>query len=184
MKPGARALGIAESFTAETSTLAGVLMTADGRIEDFVFGRCTVGGTDVTDEMITLVDRLEREDTSVILVAGIALAWYNIVNLERLADTVSPPVIAVSFEESDGLEDAIKDAFEDEQRRDRLERYQSLPPRDAITVAGRTLFIRSPDLSMERASDIVEAYMAEGTDRPEPLRVANLAARAADEVNA
>lgn len=180
MKAGARVLGIAESYTGEESTLAGVLMTGDGRVDDFCFGSCTVGGLDITESIRDLIVRLDREDTRVILVAGVALAWYNIVELDELSKAVVPPVISVSFEASEGLEDAIEKAFAGEQRDVRLDRYRALPPREEIQVAGRTLFVRSPDVSTQRATEIVRTFMHEGTDRPEPLRVANLAARGVD----
>lgn len=182
MKAGTRALGIAESFTDEDSTLAGVLMTASGRVEDFVFGTCTVGGTDVTEEMVDMIDRLGREDARVILIAGVALAWYNILDVEQLAERVDPPIIVVTFEESEGLEEAINEAFTGKERDDRLTRYQALPPREEHHVNGQTLYVRSIDVSRDRVDEILQAYMGDASSRPEPLRVANLAARAVDEV--
>ena len=182
MKAGTRALGIAESFTGQESTLAGVLMTASGRVDDFVFGTCTVGGTDVTDEIVDMIDRLGREDTRAVLIAGVALAWYNIVDVEQLAERLDPPVIVVTFEESEGLEEAIAEAFSGERRDDRLDRYRTLPTREEHLIYDRTLYVRSIDVSHERVGEILQAYMTAGSARPEPLRVANLAARAVDEV--
>lgn len=182
MKPGARALGIAESYTGERSTLAGVLMTASGRVDGFAFGWCTVGGTDATDGMLELLGRLDREDVRAVLVAGVALAWYNMVDLERLADAAAVPVIAVTFEESEGLEGALESAFTGAELADRLERYRALPPRRALRVDGATVYVRSVGSPADRTTEIVRAHTPDGGARPEPLRVANLAARAVDEV--
>ncbi len=182
MKPGSRALGIAESYTGESSTLAGIVQTAAGRLDGIVFGSCTVGGTDVTQSIIDLVHRLDREDIRVVLVAGVALAWYNIVDMDELAKAIDPPVIAVTFEESEGLSAAIDAAFEGDDRDDRLARYRSLPKRTAVEIAGQSMFIRTTSTGTGRASELVDAYTPVGNNRPEPLRVAKLAARAVDEV--
>lgn len=184
MKPGARVLGVAESYTGERSTLAGAVMTVDGRIDDFCFETCTVGGIDATDAVIRLVSGLEREDIRVVLVAGVALAWYNIVDLDRLAASVDTPVVAVTFEESDGLEPAIQSAFDGDEREDRLARYRALSKRHKMAIGQDRLFVRTVDMPTSEATAVVEALTPDNATRPEPLRVANLAACAADELTA
>lgn len=180
MKPGSRALGIAESYVGDTSTLAGAVQTAEGRLDDLVFGRCTVGGTDVTDAIVDMADRLDRDDVRAVLVAGVALAWYNVLDLEALATAVDRPVVAVTFEASDGLEADIGAAFEGDRRRDRLERYRRLPDRRRLEVGGTALYVRNAGCSPSRAERIVAAHTPSDATRPEPLRVAKLAARALD----
>jgi hypothetical protein len=49
-----------------------------------------------------------------------------------------------------------------------------------VTVGDDTVFVRSVDIPVEEAVDVVRAFTPEG-GRPEPLRVARLAARAADQ---
>ncbi|MFW6448480.1 MAG: DUF99 family protein [Halobacteriota archaeon] len=181
MKPGSRALGIAESYEGSSSTLAGVVATARGRIEDFGFGRCTVGGTDATAAIADLVTTVAREDVRVVLLAGVALSWFNIVDVEGLADTLERPVVAVTFEASDGLEESIREAFDDETVvDDRLERYRALPPRFRHDLDGTVIFLRAGGCDRERARRAVDTFTPAGSDRPAVLRVAKLAARGAD----
>ena len=181
MTPGRRALGIAESYrgdgTAATSTLAGAVVAADRSVDDFAFGRCTVGGDDATDAIGTLWNQLGRPDVRYLFVAGVALAWYNVLDLERIHRTVGRPVIAVTFEESGGLESGIAAAFEGERRTERLAAYRSLPDRRRIETAGGPLFVRSVGLEAATA-DVVGAYTERR--RPEPLRVAKRLARRID----
>jgi hypothetical protein len=100
MKPGTRALGVAESFgDGPRSTLGGAVIRADGRTEAFEFGTCAVGGTDSTDAVADLWTRLDRPDVQWLLLAGIAPAWYNVLDLRALHDQVGRPVLAVTFEE-------------------------------------------------------------------------------------
>jgi hypothetical protein len=186
MKPGTRALGIAESYGARspdesnTSTLAGVVTKRNGTVDGFSFGSCTVGGLDSTDAVIDLVDRLDRPDVRYLLIAGVALAWYNILDLDAVQAAVGRPVVAVTFEESEGLEPALNRAFEEQALTDRLERYRALPAREPVTVDGEQCFLRAVGLDTIEAATIVREYTLAG-GRPEPLRVARQAARAADQ---
>lgn len=182
MKPGVRALGIAESFSSDAtrSTLAGVIVRASRVADGFVFGSCTVGGTDGTDAVVDLSERLDREDVQYVLVAGLALAWYNVLDLRRIGEVVDRPVCSVTFEESDdGLEAGLCESFSGAPLDDRLGTYRRQPPRRHLDLDGESVFVRSVGLPDSEANDVVRAFTPDG-GRPEPVRVARLAARAAD----
>ncbi|GAB3037180.1 endonuclease dU [Natronobiforma cellulositropha] len=181
VKPGARALGIAESYAPERteSTLAGVVVRASRVVDGVTFGTCTVGATDATDAVCRLSDSLERADVRYLLVGAVAPAWYNLLDLERIAARTDRPVIAVTFEESDGLEAGLREAFSGGALEARLDVYERLPPRTRLAVGDETVFVRAVGLDTEEASAVVRAFTPEG-GRPEPLRVARFAARAAD----
>ena len=111
-KKGLRALGIAESYAGRiSSTLAGVVMRKDLRIDGFVFGKVTVGGMDATDVILGMIRELDRKDINVVLLSGCVIAWFNIIDPERIADETGIPVICVTYEESDGLIDDIRHHF-------------------------------------------------------------------------
>lgn len=177
MQPGTRALGIAESYggSADESyaTLAGAVVRADRVVDGIGFDRTTIGGLDVTDAICRLVD---RDDVRFVLLSGIALSWYNLCDLRAVYDRIDRPVISVSYEESDGLEAAIRREFAGESLRKRLDIYRSLPTRRSVSVKGSTLFVRSlGDVDTEA---VIRRFTS-GDSRPEPVRVARLAARAA-----
>ena len=180
MKPGVRALGVAESSRGDESTLAGVVVRADRVVDGFGFETCTVGGRDATDAAVSLVDRLDRADVRYVFFAGIAPAWFNLFDLHEIADRVDRPVLSVSFEESPGLEPALEDAFDGDDLAERLATYRAQPDRRRITIGGDAVFARAVGLDDEDAAAVVRAFTPEG-GRPEPLRVARAAARAADE---
>lgn len=179
MKSGVRALGVAESYRDDRSTLAGAVVRADRVVDGFAFGSCTVGGTDATDAVISLVERLDRPDVRYVLVAGIAPAWFNVLDLHTLADAVDRPVISVSFEASEGLADDIRDAFEGNDRRRRLTTYAAQPDRQALDVGDETVYVRSVGIERGEAAEVVRGFTPAG-GRPEPLRVARSAARGGD----
>ena len=180
MNSGRRALGIAESYRgtddeATTSTLGGAVVRVDRTVDDLVFGTCTIGGTDATGAVVDYWRRLDREDVAFLFLSGVAPAWYNVVDLERVAAAVDRPVIAVSYEDSDGLTDAIDAAFEPPERDRRLEVYEALPPRRRLEAG---LFVRSAGVDDATADRAVGAFTHDR--RPEPLRVAKRAARRVD----
>lgn len=180
MKSGVRALGVAESYRDNRSTLAGAVVRASRVADGFAFRTCTVGGLDATDAVVDLFSDLDREDVRYVFVAGVALAWYNVVDLPRIAEEVDRPVISVTFEESSGLRDALDAEFEGEDLERRTEIFERQPSRERLTVNDQTVFVRSVGVDPGEAGDAVRAFTPEG-GRPEPLRVARLAARAGDE---
>ncbi|WP_394342385.1 endonuclease dU [Salinigranum rubrum] len=183
MKAGTRAVGIAASDGAtegDPSVLCGAVVRADRVVDGFSFATCTVGGTDATSAMASL-PVLGRDDVQFVFLAGVAPAWFNVVDLPRLGTAVDRPVLAVSFEASAGLEPALREAFAGEALEDRLAVYERLPPRRRVSVNGETVFVRTVGCDSEDdAADVVRAFTPEG-GRPEPLRVARLAARGARE---
>jgi hypothetical protein len=180
MKAGTRALGVAESFTDgdDRSVLCGAVVRADRTADGFAFGTCAIGGTDATDAIESLFFDLNREDVQYLLLSGVAPAWFNLVDLPALADAVSRPVCAVSFESSPGLEPALREQFSGDALDERLRIYRAQPPRRRIEVNGDNVWVRAVGVDADRAERVVRAYTPEG-GRPEPLRVARLAARAA-----
>lgn len=183
MKEGTRALGFADSYAPEAarSTVAGAVVRVDRVFDGVTFGHITVGGTDSTAGIIDLWRRLDRPDVQYIFVAGIAPAWYNIVDLPAVADAADRPVISVSFEESDGLAPALRNAFDGSALVQRLTRYERQPSRRPISVNDERLFVRAVGLTTSESTRIVRAFTPEG-GTPEPLRVAHTAARAANEL--
>jgi hypothetical protein len=188
VKPGVRALGVAESAAGEDgATVAGAVVRADRAVDGLVLDTWTVGGTDSTATVVDCWERLDREDVRYVLVAGIAPAWFNVLDLRAVHDAVDRPVVSVSFEASEGLEPALREAFGDADAdgdppalAERLATYRRQPDREPVTVGDGTVYVRAVGCDAGEAREVVRAFTPEG-ERPEPLRVARLAARAGDD---
>ncbi|WP_418284028.1 DUF99 family protein [Halorubrum sp. DTA46] len=205
--PPSRTLGVAFSDSDRVSHVAGAVVTADGVLDGLGFERCTVGGTDATDAVIDLAEALGREDVRHVACAGIAPAWFNLLDLHAIRAALDRPVYAVSYEASPGLEPALREAFDGDALDGRLETYRALPPRvrvDSADViesdaaesdaaesdaaegdsgksgppAGGPLFVRSVGIDAPDAAAAVRGSVREGFRRPEPLRIAAIAASA------
>jgi endonuclease V-like protein UPF0215 family len=175
-KKGTRILGIAESFSSrERSVLAGVVMRRDLRIDGIAFTTISVGGMDATERIIGLFHSLARKDINIIMIAGCAMAWYNIINPGQIAQETGVPVINITYEASEGLEEPILSHFPGDT--ERLQAYQRLGLRTEVkTEDGNAIFIRSFGIDEADAARLCRSTVFDGRI-PEPVRVARLMAR-------
>jgi len=199
VKPGTRALGVAESTVDDHCLFCGAVVRADRAVDGVGFASATVGGLDATDAVLRLLDRLDRDDVRYLLVSGVAPAWFNLLDLDRIAAAADRPVYSISYETSPGLAPTIEREFAGEARSERLAAYDRLPPRRRVRVNDETVFVRSVGLdnaddvgdaaaleegstptAPPEAARVIRAYTPAG-GRPEPVRVARLAARGAQE---
>ena len=179
-KKGIRVFGIAESFkkfdTKKKSTLAGVVMRRDLVIDGMVFGNATLKGNDSTENILSMFKSLKRNDVNCIMLDGLIISMYNIVDGGLIQNKTGLPVIAITFEDSKGLEDNIRYHFPDESKL-KLEQYRKLGKRDQVMLkTGKPLFIRYWGLTLTRAMTLLNSFTLQGSI-PEPTRVAKLAAR-------
>ena len=164
-KKGIRVLSIAESFkkTSTCSTLAGIVMRRDLIIDGMIFGSVTIEGNDSTQNILSMYRSLKRNDINCIMLDGLVISMYNIIDGKELQESTDIPVIAITFKDSEGLEGAIN---------------HKLGQRDKILLkTGKSLFLRYWGISLKEASTIVNSFTLQGSI-PEPIRIAKIAARA------
>jgi endonuclease V-like protein UPF0215 family len=178
-KKGVRALGISESFrkgTSKLSTLAGVVLRADMIIDGFTFSEVKVGGMDATDKIIKMYEALDRDDINILLLNGCVISWYNVIDLNNLADAVGLPLICVTYRDSTGLEKFFKENFPEDWQQ-RTEVYKRNGSRTPLTLhTGHTIYVRSLNITKEETSRLLNKFTLHGAV-PEPLRIARLLSR-------
>tara|TARA_Y100000590_G_scaffold276896_1_gene310884 strand:- start:2740 stop:3315 length:576 start_codon:yes stop_codon:yes gene_type:complete len=177
-RDGVRGLSISESFSQQNtkSILAGVVMTNEFLIDGFVFGNSTVNGDDITDEIIAMYKKLNRDDISYILLPSAILSMYNIVDLEKLHEVLEIPIIAASINNSSGINESIKNHFPDTYET-KLKLYKSLGKRKKIILkSGNEIFIRCHGCTSEQCSELLEKIIIHGSV-PEPLRLSQILAK-------
>lgn len=177
-KKGLRGLAIAESFTqnSKKSILAGVVMRRDFVIDGFVFGNATLSGDDATESILAMYKKLNRPDISYLLISGIIISMYNIVDLKKISKSLNIPVIGVTYQESEGIEEAIKHHFPDSYD-SKLKDYKKLDDREKITLhTSYDIYIRKEGCIISDAQQLLDDLTLQGSF-PEPLRVAQLLAK-------
>lgn len=176
-KKAIRALGVAESFrpAAKKSTLAGVVMRTDLVVDGFVFGAATVGGDDATSSVLRMYRRLKRADINLIMLSGCIISRYNIIDVDELARRSGLPVVCLTYNESGGIEGAIRRHFEHPE--ERIESYRRLGGRTRVLLrTGCRAYVRNAQISDADAKSVLDAFTLQG-GVPEPIRLARLLAR-------
>jgi hypothetical protein len=176
-KKGIRGLAIAESFSqnSKKSVLSGIVMSTDLVIDGFVFGYSTVGGDDATDAILEMYEKLDRQDISFLLISGIVISLYNIIDMKRISEKIGLPVIGVTYEESSGIEDAIKHHFP-ESYKSKLTEYSKLEPRKKITLhISYNLYVRNEGCTVLETKQLLDKITLQGSI-PEPLKITQLLA--------
>ena len=114
------------------------------------------------------------------MLSGCVISWFNVMDPGRIADHAGVPVICVTYEDSEGLDEDIRHYFPGDTAR--LAAYEKLGPRLPVELRGGGMcFIRSWGISPEDAGTLCRDFTLEGKI-PEPLRVARLCARRASAI--
>ena len=150
-------------------------MRRDLVIDGMVFGQATVSGDDSADTVLRMYESLAREDITCLMFSGLVISMYNIIDAGRIFAKTGLPLIAVTFEDSEGLERSITRRFANWQ--DKLAVYKSLAPREKVTLrTGKDVYIQTWGLSRRKALMILNSFTLQGS-LPEPIRVAKIAAK-------
>lgn len=177
-KKGLRGLAIAESFAPNSpnSILSGVVMRRDFIIDDFVFGSATLGGDDATDSILKMYSELDRPDVSYVLISGLIVSMYNIIDIKKLFDSLQIPIIGVSYNDSLGIEDAIKHHFPNSSE-SKIFEYNKLSKREKISLhTSHDIFVRKEGCTLNDVTHLLNDLTLHGSI-PEPIRVSQLLAK-------
>ena len=177
-KKGIRVFGISESFAMSDlrSILAGVVMRRDFIIDGLIFGNTTIRGNDSTEIIVSMFRRMKRNDINCILLGGTIISILNIVDGQELYNTTKVPVIAISSRETRGLRENNLRTFEDGEIKCKL--YNALKASEQLTLrTGKAVNYRNWGISSRDVSVLLNDLTLQGA-RPEPIKVASIAARA------
>ncbi|MDX1596396.1 MAG: DUF99 family protein, partial [Nitrosopumilaceae archaeon] len=109
------------------------------------------------------------------LISGLILSMYNIVDLKLLFNSLNIPIISVSYNETSGIEEAIKSHFPKSYEK-KLESYRNLVNREKITLkTGYDVFVRHEGCTLNEVLLLLDSLTLQGV-MPEPLRISQLLA--------
>lgn len=175
-KKGIRILAIAESFQKQDrkSILAGIVMRRDLVVDGFIYADTIVGGNDGTNKVLSMIDSLGRSDINCVLLGGLIISLFNIISGKYINEITGIPVIAISYRRSTGLMGSIHGMSANQKIKD----YLKLDERKPLRLwTGKTIYLRQWGLKFSDASNLLNSLVIQGA-KPEPLRLATLAARA------
>ncbi|MEI6796340.1 MAG: DUF99 family protein [Methanomassiliicoccales archaeon] len=180
MKSGGRILGIDDAphtFDEKTVTIVGALVRPPCYLEAVMTSRCEIDGTDATAVIIAMMDRSRyREQVRAIMLDGIALGGFNVVDIHELAEAIGAPVITITRDEPDlaSMESALRKHHLDWENKLNLVK-QATPLHIALPEASS--WISCAGCSQREAEEIVRMAIVRG-GVPEPVRMAHLIATA------
>lgn len=149
-------------------------MYAGSRLDGVLVGEVEKDGLDAAEKLAALIAQSKfAPNLHLIMLQGIALAGFNVVDVFALHQQLGLPILVVSRRNPDMV--AIKDALLTNVRGG-PEKWAMLKRLGPMEPAG-PVYVQRVGLSLEQAAALVKRLAVEGS-LPEPLRVAHLIAGA------
>ena len=178
MKSQIRLLGIDDSpftFKDKIIPVIGVIMRGGEYLECVLKEEVTVDGTDATDTCIKMIKNTRyKEQIRAVLLDGVALGGFNLVDIEKIFLDTNLPVITITRDKPDiqKIENALKKHFSDWEKRFNLIKKGKL---HKINTKHNPIFIKTIGINLKQAKEIIKISTIRGVI-PEPIRVAHLIA--------
>lgn len=180
MKQQIRILGIDDSpfkFKDKTALVVGALVRAPSYLEGLMRTEVTVDGADATENLIRMISGSRyRDQVKVVMVDGIALAGFNVVDMDMLHSSLGIPVLTVTRDRPDlqKMKAALAKYFDDWNRRYGLINQHELVE---VKTEHKPVFASGVGIDKEEIARVVRMSTVRGSV-PEPLRVAHLVSTA------
>ncbi len=180
MKDQSRVLGIDDapfSFKEGKVPIVGALLRPPSYLEAVLTSTVTVDGNDADEMIIDMLSRSRyRQQISLVLIDGVALGGFNVVDIRRLNRETGMPFATITRDrpDMDAIGSALQGHFAD--WRDRLDVITALPLHQ-IATKHSPIFITCAGMSIDDLEGSIRHTMVQGAI-PEPLRVAHLIATA------
>jgi len=178
MKQQIRILGIDDSpftFTDKNVIVIGVIMRGGSYIECVLRSQVSVDGTDATNTCKEMIENTRHKNQlRAMILDGIALGGFNIVDIQELYSATNLPIITVTRDNPDfeKIEMALRKNFEDWKERLNLMKKGDL---HKIETSHNPIYIKCAGISLAEAKEIIILSTIRGAI-PEPIRVAHLIA--------
>jgi len=180
MKQQVRILGIDDSpfkFGEEKVLVVGAVVRVPNYLEGVLRSEVTVDGTDSTDTIVRMVSGSKFMDQiKLIMIDGIALAGFNVIDLDEVHSRLDVPVLTLTRDKPDfgKMKAALSTHFDDWKMR-----YDMITKLELRTISTEHKPLYACGIGMEwrEFEELVRTSTVRGVV-PEPLRMAHLIASA------
>ena len=179
IKPEIRVLGIDDGkfvpHTEGSVIVVGVVFRGGCSIDGVMHTYVSIDGFDSTEKLATMINSSpHHKQLRVIMLNGITLGGFNVVDISRLSLATKLPIIALTLEQPDlqAVRDAINNMPKSEER---WKTIQAAGEIHQVRCRGKRLFVELAGISLFDAQEIVK-LTSTNSSFPEPLRVAHLIA--------
>jgi len=180
MKQQIRVLGIDDSpfkFKDQKALVVGALVRVPSYLEGVMKTEVTVDGSDSSRQIVDMVSRSRyRDQIKAIMIDGIALAGFNVIDLELVHSALRVPVLTVTRDRPDfeKMKAALMKYFSD--WRERYELITRLELRQ-IDTEHKPLYACGLGLGWDEFEQLIRLSTVRGAV-PEPVRIAHLVSAA------
>jgi len=180
MKTQVRVLGIDDSpfrFRDERAIVIGALVRIPNYLESVMKTEVAVDGTDATANLAKMINLSRYKDQiEAVMLDGITLAGFNIVDIEQLSNSTDTPIVTVTRDKPDldNMRSALTKHFDDWESRCALITKLELRK---VKTEHRPIFVSSYGGDEHELDALVVAATVRGAV-PEPIRMAHLIASA------
>ena len=178
MKKQIRILAIDDSpfsFSDKYCTIIGVVMRGGEYLECVLSNQVEIDGNEATlicKEMIK--NTKHRQQIKVVMLDGVALGGFNIVDINELYESTNIPVITITRDKPnfDKIKIALSEHFKDWK-----ERWMILKKGELFTVktSHNPIYVKCEGIDRKEAEEIINLSTIRGV-LPEPIRVAHVIA--------
>jgi len=180
VKPEIRVLGIDDGVfaphTKGTVDVIGVVYRGSRLLEGVMRTEIQIDGTDATEKIISMIKGSPHyKQLRVILLNGVTLGGFNVVDIQTLFERLKLPIIAVTREKPD-LEDVRKALINLPGFEDRWKKMGNAGEIIELSMReGKVTYMQIAGISREDAERIVKSTSTR-SNIPEALRVAHIIA--------
>jgi endonuclease V-like protein UPF0215 family len=162
-------------FDNDRAMVVGVVMRLPNYLEGVLRSECKVDGDDA-NQVLELMVRGSRfkPQLKAIMIDGVALGGFNIVDIDALHESTDIPVITVTRDPPDlaKMGSALRKHFTDWERRYAILRRKELLE---VGTGHKPILVSLAGIDFAEAEEIIKKSMVRGAV-PEPLRVAHIIA--------
>jgi endonuclease V-like protein UPF0215 family len=177
MKKEIRILGIDDApflFGQEKVVIIGVVIRGNSYIEGVLKSEIHVDGIDATSTIISLINKTRHKNQlKVVMLDGIALGGFNIVDIDKLHKCTGLPVITITRDQPDfiKIKNALKKHFVDWKKR-----WDIIVASNLREIMGKyPLYVQYVGIPFHDVEEIINLSTIMGAV-PEPIRIAHLIA--------
>lgn len=180
MKQQIRILGIDDSpfgFDDDRAMVVGTLVRLPNYLEGVIRSEVAVDGTDATEAVVKMVSKSRfRDQIKLIMIDGIALAGFNVIDLDQVYSSLRIPILTLTRDRPDleKMKKALVKHFEDWRARYGLVTKFGLK---TIRTEHNPLYACGLGMEWPEFEQLVRMSTVRGVV-PEPLRMAHLIASA------
>lgn len=178
MKKQIRLLGVDDSpftFTEKYAKVIGVVMRGGEYLEGVMKNQVSVDGADATHVCKEMINNTRhRKQLRAMMLDGIALGGFNVVDIEEIYASTELPVITITRDKPDfkKIKIALQKNFDDWSERLGLMMKGEL---HEVVTSHNPIYVKCAGISIEEAKEIIKLSTIRGVV-PEPIRVAHLIA--------